>query len=46
MGFMGVLLMVRPGGNPFVFSALLALAATFCLSVRDIITRSMSGENY
>ena len=44
MGFMGVLVMVRPGSNPFVFSALLALAATFCLSVRDIITRSMSGE--
>ena len=44
VGFIGVLLIVRPGSNPFVISALLALGATFCLSVRDIITRAMSGR--
>ena len=44
VGFIGVLLMIRPGSNPLVMSALLALGATFCLSVRDIITRAMSGR--
>jgi len=44
VGFGGVLLMIRPGSNPLVWSALLALGSTFFLSVRDIITRSMSGS--
>lgn len=43
VGFAGVVLMIRPGGNPLVASALLALGATFFLSVRDVITRAMSG---
>lgn len=43
VGFVGVVLMIRPGGNPLVASALLALGATFFLSVRDVITRAMSG---
>jgi drug/metabolite transporter (DMT)-like permease len=43
VGFSGVLLMIRPDGNPLVWSALLALGATFFLSLRDMITRRMSG---
>jgi len=43
VGFSGVVLMVRPGSNPLVWSAMLALGATFVLSIRDVITRRMSG---
>jgi drug/metabolite transporter (DMT)-like permease len=43
VGFGGVLLMIRPGSNPLVWSAVLALGATFVLSIRDVITRRMSG---
>jgi drug/metabolite transporter (DMT)-like permease len=44
VGFIGVVLMIRPGSNPLLWSAMLILAATFFLSIRDIITRGMSGR--
>ncbi len=40
-GFAGMLLVVRPGGGVFGVGALLALAATFAVAVRDVITRRL-----
>ncbi len=40
-GFAGMLLVVRPGGGVFGWGALLALAATFAVAVRDVITRRL-----
>ncbi len=41
MGFAGMLLVVRPGGGVFGVGALLALAATFAVAIRDVITRRL-----
>ncbi len=41
LGFAGMLLVVRPGGGVFGIGALLALAATFAIAVRDVITRRL-----
>lgn len=41
-GFIGVLLIVRPGGNMFHPVALLALGAAFSFSVYQIITRKLN----
>ncbi len=41
LGFAGMLLVVRPGGGVFGLGALLALAATFAIAVRDVITRRL-----
>ena len=42
IGFSGVLLMIRPSGEALLWPALLALAATFFNSFRDITTRHLS----
>lgn len=41
VGFAGVLLIIRPGLDAFEPLALLALAATICLSLRDLATRAV-----
>lgn len=43
-GFVGVLLIVRPGGGNFDIWALLALGAVLLIAVRDLITRKFSGQ--
>lgn len=42
VGFAGVLFMIKPGSNPLVWTAVIALAAAFTNSLRDIITRHLS----
>ena len=42
VGFGGILLMIRPSGDALLWPALLALAATFFNSFRDIATRHLS----
>lgn len=42
VGFSGILLMIRPSGDALLWPALLALAATFFNSFRDIATRHLS----
>jgi drug/metabolite transporter (DMT)-like permease len=44
LGFVGVLLILRPGGIAFQWSMLLPLLSSFCWAVRLIITRRMSGS--
>lgn len=44
IGFCGVLLIVRPGTDAFNIYALSAIAAVFCLVLRDLTTRQLSGE--
>lgn len=39
VGFLGVLIMVRPGGGAFEWAALLCLGASFCYSLSLILTR-------
>lgn len=41
MGFLGVLLIVRPGSAAFELGSLLALIATLALAVRDLATRAL-----
>lgn len=41
VGFIGVLIMVKPTPETFSLAALLPLAATLCGSFRDIVTRKM-----
>lgn len=43
-GFCGMLLIVRPGPAGFSAASLFALAAVFCVTVRDLSTRRMSAE--
>lgn len=43
IGFLGVLLIVRPGADGFDTFALLALASVVCVTLRDLATRRMSG---
>ncbi|MEM1363244.1 MAG: DMT family transporter [Pseudomonadota bacterium] len=40
VGFVGVLMILRPGADSFEPLALLALGATICLSIRDLTTRA------
>lgn len=42
IGFVGVLLMVRPSGDGFQLAAILPLVTALCGSLRDIVTRRMS----
>ena len=42
IGFMGVLFIVKPGSNPLVWIAMVALAAAFTNALRDIFTRHLS----
>ena len=44
VGFGGVLLIVRPGGEGFNLYALAALASVACVVVRDLVVRPMSKE--
>lgn len=43
-GFVGILLIVRPGAEGFNFYSLYALAAVCFLALRDLATRSLSRE--
>ena len=43
-GFLGVLLIVRPGAEGFNLYALYALGAVGCLTLRDLATRALSRE--
>jgi S-adenosylmethionine uptake transporter len=42
VGFMGMLLIVRPGPDGFDINAIYALAAVLCVTIRDLTTRRMS----
>jgi drug/metabolite transporter (DMT)-like permease len=44
VGFIGVMLVVRPGAEGFNVYALYGLAAVACLTLRDLATRSLSRE--
>ena len=44
VGFAGVLLIVRPGGDGFNIYALLALAAVAGITLRDVVTRKLSAD--
>ena len=44
IGFLGVLLIVRPGGADFNAWSLVALSATLMITARDLITRRLSPE--
>jgi S-adenosylmethionine uptake transporter len=43
-GFIGILLIVRPGAEGFNIYALYGLAAVGCLTLRDLATRALSRE--
>jgi drug/metabolite transporter (DMT)-like permease len=43
VGFLGVLIMVRPGGEVFGWPALLCLAASLCYSLSMVLTRHLAG---
>ncbi len=43
-GFVGILLIVRPGSDGFNIYALYGLAAVVCVTVRDLATRRLSRE--
>lgn len=42
VGFCGMLLIVRPGPDGFDIHSIFALAAVFCVTARDLLTRRMS----
>ena len=44
VGFVGVLLIIQPGGADFNFYSLYALGAVACVTLRDIAVRRMSRE--
>lgn len=44
VGFLGVLLIVRPGGEGFNVYSLSAVGAVFFVTVRDLITRRLSDD--
>lgn len=44
VGFLGVLMIVRPGTAGFEFGSVLALIATLALAVRDLATRRLPGS--
>jgi drug/metabolite transporter (DMT)-like permease len=41
VGFLGVLIMVRPGGGAFEWAALLCIGASFCYSLSMVLTRHL-----
>ncbi|MCK0170695.1 DMT family transporter [Aliiroseovarius sp. S1123] len=41
IGFIGVLIIIRPGGDTFQLAALLPLGAVITIAVRDLLTRQM-----
>ncbi|MCK0143288.1 DMT family transporter [Aliiroseovarius sp. F20344] len=41
IGFIGVLIIIRPGGESFQLAALLPIAAVFGIALRDLLTRQM-----
>lgn len=43
MGFAGVLIIVRPGGGLFTWSAILPLGLAFCYSSYQLLTRRIAG---
>ena len=44
IGFFGVMLIIRPGAEGFNIWSLYALAAVFCVTIRDLITRRLSPD--
>ncbi|MGJ8534458.1 MAG: DMT family transporter [Alphaproteobacteria bacterium] len=44
VGLLGVLIIIRPGGDGFNIFSLSALAAVFCLVLRDLATRGIPRE--
>lgn len=44
IGFVGVLLIVKPGAAGFTIWSLYAVAAVCCVTVRDLVTRELSPE--
>ncbi len=44
VGFLGVLLIIRPGSEGFTVYSLLALASVFCMVTRDLATRRLSAK--
>ena len=44
VGFMGVMLIVRPGSDGFTIYSLYGLAAICCVTLRDLITRKLSRD--
>lgn len=44
LGFVGVLLIVRPGTDAFNIYSVYALMAVLCIALRDLITRRLSGS--
>jgi drug/metabolite transporter (DMT)-like permease len=42
IGFLGVLLIIKPGPDTFTIDALYGLATVACVTVRDIVSRMMS----
>lgn len=44
VGFLGVMLIVRPGGEGFSIYSLYVLAAVLCVTVRDLAARRLSAE--
>ena len=44
VGFIGVILIVRPGGDGFSLYSLYAISAVACVTLRDICARRMSTE--
>ncbi|MFL4469983.1 DMT family transporter [Tateyamaria armeniaca] len=44
IGFMGMLLIVRPGGDGFSLWSAYALMAVVCVTVRDLATRRLSAD--
>ncbi len=43
-GFVGVLMIIQPGGAEFTFYALYGIGAVLCATVRDLTTRRMSRD--
>ncbi len=44
VGFVGVLLIIQPGGADFSFFSLYALGAVGCVTLRDVVVRRMSRD--
>lgn len=44
IGFIGVLLIVRPGTDGFTIYSVYGLAAVLCITLRDIVARQISAE--
>jgi drug/metabolite transporter (DMT)-like permease len=45
VGFLGVLVIMRPGSNSFHWAMLLSVAASICGSVYNIVTRKVGGRD-